>query len=134
MQSHFLQLIVLLAIFSILLLVSLAFCSTVLLAFFNTLICLIFIKRNLKIFLTIFFIPIFFLLWNYTINIDGNFCNIFEMYSDLFWIHCTSLQLFGSHNMIFNYFMVIFLILHKLFHPNDWFRCCYARVLICWTT
>ena len=47
-----------------------------------TCICLIFVVR---FFLTTFF----FLLWSYTITIDGSVLNSFEICSVLFWICCT---------------------------------------------
>ena len=54
-----------------------------------TLILFIYVQRNLMIFLKILLSPIFILLWVYTITIDSNVCNVFEMYSVLFRKHCT---------------------------------------------
>ena len=63
-------------------------------ACYYTIICLILAKMNLVIFLKIFLSPIFFLLWSYTITIDSNGCTVIEVFSTLFWIHCTYLLFF----------------------------------------
>ena len=68
-----------------------------------TLICLIYVERDLMIFLTIFLSAIFFLLWGYTIPINGNVFNVIEMCSTMFWIHCTTFGLFiTTINMFLN--------------------------------
>ena len=80
----------------------LTICSILLLAFGSiflarhyTLILLILVERDLTILLEIFLMilisPIFFLLWGYTITIEGNFHSIIEIYSTLSRIRCTSL-------------------------------------------
>ena len=51
---------------------------------------LIFIEKDLMIFLTIFFSHILFILWGYTITIDGNIRKIIEMCSTMFRIRCTT--------------------------------------------
>ena len=56
-----------------------------------TLICLIFVERDIMIFLTILLYPNLFILWGYTINIDSNIRNVIEMCSNMFWMRGTFL-------------------------------------------
>ena len=68
--------------------------------FLSTLVWLIFF---IIICLLIFLTPSFFLLWDYTITINGNVINIFEMWSALFRTRCTYFWfLMKSVNIIFH--------------------------------
>ena len=107
------------------------------LVLFDTLVCLIFFVRNL---LTIFLTPILFLLCNYTITIDGNFHNVYEIYSSVFRIWCTSFWFLMKHiNIILHvsvrgtyllYLRVEYL--HNLLHLNGSCLMCYAYAFIHW--
>ena len=143
-------LIILLAICSIVLLT-----STIFLQFFNfidsnlfncfarvwyncfarnyNLIWLIFFERDITIFLNILISPILFLLWGYTITIDGNVHNVIEMCSTMLRICCTTLGFFMTTiNMFLNVsvydmysFYLRFLHIQQIFHLIDGrFLCC----------
>ena len=75
----------------------------------------------------------FFLILGYTINVDGNICNVIEIFSILFQIRCTTFRLFMTtinmlldlsvHGMYF--FYLRFVHIHNIFRfTNGRFLCC----------
>ena len=92
-----------------------------------TLIYLIFVERDIMIFMNILIAPILFLMWGYNITIDGNVCNVIEMCSTMFCIRCTTFGLFmRTINMFLHIsiygmysFNIIFVHIQNLFHLID---------------
>ena len=92
--------------------------------FIITIIILIFF---IHIYLVISFIPTLIILGNYNVNIDsnidGNFCSIFNIYSAIFRI-CIKLFLSSSYQKTMcNFFILRFVLFHKLFHITDGYNC-----------
>ena len=105
--------------------------------FFHTLICLIFVVSN---HLTIFITPIFFILSKYTITINCNVCNVFEMYSSLFRICCMSfwflmitINIISDVSVCGTYLLYLIIeYIHNLFHLIYGRIMCCARAFMCW--
>ena len=103
----------------------------------NTLINLILV---INIFLKIFLTPILFLLNNYTVNIDGNVCNVFKMFSALvqiccmyLWLCITTTNMFSHVSVYGTYlFYLIFVYLHNIFYITDGRILCFIRAFIHW--
>ena len=82
----------------------------------------------------------FFMFWNYTITIDVNVCNIFEMCSALFLILCTSLWiLMTTINIILHISVggtyLLYLIIeyiHSIFHLTHGRPMCFAHAFKRW--
>ena len=106
------------------------------------LICLIFVERDIIIFLDISLSPILVRLWDYNITINGNFSNFIEIYITMWWIRWTNFGLFMttaimfSHVLVYGMYIFYFKFVHiqNIFHIIDgsFFFC--ARVFEGWST
>ena len=106
-----------------------------------TLICPIFVKRGLMIFLTIFLSTILFLMLGYNFTIDGNFCNFIEMCSTLLWIRCITFGFFMTtinmfpHVLFYGmYFLYLRIVnIQNLFCLTDVYLLCCTCAFKCWS-